>query len=233
MLFSILSGSGTLQSKLITLGLVLVAVIVSLSFHEWAHAFAAHKMGDDTAKNLGRMTINPAAHIDPVGFLMLFVIGFGWAKPVPVNSRNYRKFKLGEFVVSFAGIFTNIILALTAALIYVALDFCAYKGLFTPPTLLYSFVLYLGFINCSLAVFNFIPVYPLDGFHIFELLFGRLLGPNVMGWLHKYGGMLLYGLLILSVLISNTTGFSLISTITNWMFNRFVGLFSWIFGLFA
>ena len=87
------------------------AILVALSFHEWAHAYAAYKLGDPTARNMGRMTINPFAHIDPLGFLTLLLFRFGWAKPVPISTRYFKNARRDELIVSLAGVAANLILA--------------------------------------------------------------------------------------------------------------------------
>lgn len=247
MLLSLLQGGEDIGSKLINVGICLIVIVVSLSFHEWGHAFMAHLMGDDTAKNMGRMTLNPVAHIDPMGMLMMLLFGFGWAKPVPVNPRNYKKFKLGEFLVSFAGIFINLVLALIAAAAFsiifvVELEknvasatspemLIGMVGTLIPPTL-YQFLATLGVWNCALAIFNLLPVYPLDGSRIFILLFGRLLGARFVNWLQKNGRILLYAFLLLSFVLSRFAGISIISEAANWLFGRMTDLVLAICGLF-
>ncbi|MBO4563231.1 MAG: site-2 protease family protein [Clostridia bacterium] len=225
MLFQLLTGSGDLKTKLIFVALYLIAIIVSLSFHEWAHAHAAHSMGDDTAMNLGRMTLNPMAHIDPSGFLMLLLLGFGWAKPVPVNPRNYRNYRWGEFRVSFAGIFTNLIIALISAFLYVGFSVYEIRTGSEMPELLYTFLYIVGILNCSLAIFNFIPVYPLDGAHIFDLVFGKLVGSRVLLWMHRNGRFILYGIFILNFVFARL-GFSPLGTAVNWLYLKFISLFT-------
>ena len=227
MLISILLSSGDITTKLIYLGLYIIAIILSFSIHEWAHAYAAHMMGDDTARNLGRMTLNPMAHIDPIGFILLLIVGFGWAKPVPVNPNNYTNFRKGEFIVSFAGIFMNLVLALFSALVYVLVyKFVSYSDAY----FLFLFLNVLGLINVSLAVFNFIPVFPLDGSHIFDLIFGKLVGPKVIMWMHGNGRIILYVILGISFLLSRFTSFSLIGGISNWIYTGMLELFGLIFG---
>ena len=248
MLISILLGSGDLKTKLTFLAIYLIAIIISLSIHEWAHAFAAHKNGDNTALMMGRMTINPIAHLDPIGFAMLLFVGFGWAKPVPVNPRNYNNYRKGEFIVSFAGIFANLMLALFAALVSTLLAASDLRamgmeadrisvltqsfGLMSAkvPMFVYDFFYVLGILNCGLAVFNFIPVYPLDGAHIFDLLFAKALGAKAVLWLHRNGRYILYGILILSIVLSRTVGVSIIGDVASWIYLKFVSLFSRIMG---
>ena len=230
MLISMLLSEGDILTKLKEIGLYLIAIIVSLSVHEWAHAFAAHLNGDDTARNMGRMTLNPIAHIDPRGLIFLLLIGFGWAKPVPVNPRNYKNYRLGEFTVSFAGIFMNLVLALLAALAHVLYAFIVLRKGGEPSMNLVMFFDIFGVLNCALAVFNLIPVFPLDGSHIFELIFGKLVGAKVLNWIHRNGMFILYGILLLSVVLSYTANFSLISDAATGLFSLFIKLFIRIFG---
>lgn len=152
------------------MGLLLSApgVLIAITFHEFAHGYAAYKLGDNTAKNQGRLSLNPFAHLDPIGTLMLLVAGFGWGKPVEVDPRNYtRKISMekGEAIVSAAGPLMNFILAIIFTLIYCAI----YK--FASATFLVSTVggiimLLISStisINIGLGVFNLIPLPPLDG----------------------------------------------------------------------
>ena len=181
------------------LACVLPVMLLSLTLREWGHAFAAHKCGDDTARNLGRMTLNPLAHIDPIGFLMLLLVGFGWAKPVPVNSRNFRNYKKGEAIVSLAGVFMNLLLVIAFSLLYVLFSYLAYtkayQWLFND--VIWTVIGYGIILNMMLMLFNLIPVYPLDGYHIFELLFAKRLPMRVFLFLRKYGTFILIGVLLL------------------------------------
>lgn len=229
MLVSILLGDGDILSKVIYVALYLIAIIISFSFHEWAHAHAAYKMGDDTARLMGRMTLNPVAHIDPMGFIMILIVGFGWAKPVPVNPRNYRNYRWGEFRVSFAGIFTNLVIAFISAFIYVFLMVSEYKTGRQLPDTIFTFLMILGMLNCALAVFNLLPIFPLDGAHIFELIFGKLIGARAIAWIHSHGNLLLMILFGVSFLLSRM-GISIVGDVADWVFTRFCNLFLWIAG---
>ena len=181
------------------LACMLPVMLLSLTLHEWGHAFAAYKCGDDTAKNMGRMTLNPLMHIDPIGFIMILLVGFGWAKPVPVNPRNYRNYKKGEAFVSLAGVFMNLLLATAFCAAYVPLvrmyAFGSYSWL--NNGLLLTLIRYGISLNLVLLLFNLLPIYPLDGYHIFELLFAKRLPLKVFFFLRRYGQFILIGLLIL------------------------------------
>lgn len=181
-------------------------ILISLTLHEWGHAFAAYKCGDNTARNLGRMSMNPFVHLDLMGFLSLLILGFGWAKPVPVNSRNYKNFKRGEAIVSLAGVFMNLMLVLAFSLLTLFfLWMSVHKSYRWLSSEFLWQILYYGIsINVTLMLFNLLPLYPLDGYHIFELLFARVLSPKFFFFTRRYGRYILIGLLII---ISNI-GFS-------------------------
>ncbi len=158
----------TNPGALFNLAISIPGVLIAITFHEFAHGYAAYKLGDNTAKMEGRLNLNPLSHIDPIGGLMLLVAGFGWGKPVHVNPSNYtRKYSMekGEAIVSVAGPAMNLILAIVFTLIYYAI----YK--FTGITFLNSTVGYIIMlliqytiaINIGLGVFNLIPLPPLDG----------------------------------------------------------------------
>jgi len=173
MLFTIFSaGLGAGAVALAILGFLL-AVMIALVLHEWAHAFAAYKSGDPTAKMMGRMTINPAKHVEPLGLLMFMTVGIGWAKPVPVNPFNYRNFRWGNFWVSVSGVIVNLILGIVASICFffvwratgtTSLTAIASTnlGLFFP----YVFFMYAMFINFALLIFNLLPIFPLDGYNM-------------------------------------------------------------------
>jgi len=210
---------GNPQNFLLELLYRLPAVLVALSFHEWGHAYAAYRLGDPTARNLGRMTVNPFAHIDPIGFVMMILVRFGWAKPVPVNPRNFKKFRRDDAIVSLAGITMNFILALAAL---IAIYVFALAEVTNP--ILANILFYFLSINLSLMVFNLLPIPPLDGSHVAESLLIRKTGPKPFLFLSRYGSIILLVLLITGI-ISGVLGFVVNGILTGltWLFDRVFG----------
>ena len=176
------------------LGFFLIAIplLYSIIFHELAHGWVAYLMGDPTAKSLGRLSLNPLKHLDPIGTIMLFIFGFGWAKPVPVNFNQLRDRHKGMILVSAAGIITNMLLAFIALFLNRWLSLSSSS---TPGVLLY----YFAQINIILAAFNLIPLPPLDGS---KILMG-FAPPSVQDFLfrlERYGFFIIIALLYLGVL---------------------------------
>lgn len=179
----------------------ILAVIFVLCPHEWGHAFAATKCGDGTAKAYGRLTLNPIKHLDPLGFVCCALVGFGWAKPVPINPYNFKNYRKGLFLTAIAGVLVNYLIAFVVYLLYVLFvrfalaemltlgAFMSYLGKFIFYTLLniYSFSL-------AVFVFNLLPLYPLDGFRVVESC-TRQINP-VRRFLRNYGQMILLILIV-------------------------------------
>lgn len=200
--------------------LYIVALLIALTVHEAAHAWAAKKLGDDTAESLGRLTLNPLAHLDPIGTMALLFVGVGWGKPVPVNPNNFKHPKLDNLKVALAGPISNLILALIAT---------AFYWVFRPDggSLASDFTTTFVYLNLVLMFFNLIPLPPLDGSKLIHLFldeesyirfeqygFYILLGLIALGWLN---------IPVLSNLIFTPTQF-----VFNLLLNPFYGVQSFL-----
>jgi Zn-dependent protease len=160
------------RSWFMSILITLPAILIGLSFHEFAHAFAADRLGDRTPRMQGRVTINPVAHVDPFGIIALIFIGFGWGKPVMVDDRNFKHVRRDSLIVDLAGITTNLILAIVFAGIFKLLYIYQYDFLNTyMGGVVAQMVYYIVQINIVLMIFNLLPVPPLDGFGIITQLF--------------------------------------------------------------
>jgi Zn-dependent protease len=176
----------------------LPGIVLGLTVHEFSHALVAHWCGDSTSKDQGRISLNPLKHIDPLGFVMLIIAGFGWAKPVQFREQNLRNPKTDVLKIAFAGPFSNAVIAMILSVIYSLLS--SHLQVYSHPSLglTYEIIRYAIYINWGLFVFNLIPLPPLDGSH---LLFNQLKRfPLLYEGLYKYGSMILFGLIIASAL---------------------------------
>ena len=167
---------------------IAVALVVGITFHEFSHAFIADQLGDHRPRALGRVTLNPVAHIDPIGALVFVVAGFGWGKPVPVNIYALRPGRIGMALVSAGGPIANVIVAIAAAVIYRVLDIGGVSGFVLDVTGA------IVFFNLVLAILNFIPIPPLDGYN-FLLAF---LPPRMAFTVQRYAP---YGMIALLLLV--------------------------------
>ena len=171
----------------------IIPILIALTVHELSHGLAAYALGDDTAKNMGRLTLNPIKHIDPVGLLMMFVFRFGWAKPVPVNPYNFKNPKAGMAYTAFAGPLSNFLLAALILIFQVPL-IRAYLG----GSMLADIALSTAVISVFLGVFNLLPIPPLDGSKIFISVLPDRQYQTVLQY-ERYGMFLLLALIWLGV----------------------------------
>ena len=170
-------------SVAVQIAAILIIIFLVLPFHEWAHAFTAAKLGDTSIKYRGRLTLNPLAHIDPFGALSLLLFGFGWAKPVPIDPRNFKKPKLGMAIVALMGPVANIVAAIAGGLIVNAIAKFA-PGFITGNAGAYVMMFFSFYvqINVRLAVFNLLPIPPLDGSKILFVF----LPDRAVEWFYRY-----------------------------------------------
>lgn len=239
--------SGDFRMTLILLLLSLPIIMFSLSVHESAHGLVAYKCGDPTARNLGRISLNPAKHFDPLGFLCMFVFGFGWANPVPINTRNFRDPKKGMAITAAAGPLSNLLLGLIFTAL-TALSFTCFRSAVGIPETnfaLYMFksndvpfwwyillalyyFFYLGAImNFTLMIFNMIPIPPFDGSRILTVF----LPTNLYFRIMKYERQIMIGFLIAIFVLSRFFGISIAGSLPEWLFQLLFKPFSMLFSL--
>lgn len=222
MLFQLIrsiSGGGNLKESIIMVLMCIPVVLIALSLHELSHGLAAYALGDDTAKKMGRLSINPLRHLDPIGAIMLFVFGFGWAKPVPVNVQNFKNRKGGMALTALAGPFANFILSFIG---YFLSALCLKQLFVSDSELMYA--LYLFFyvfysLNLGLAIFNLIPIPPLDGSRILMVILPERLYFKFMRY-ERY--------IVLIVLLALFTG--ILDVPLSIAMNAVENLFAWIVG---
>lgn len=213
-------------------------VIIAFSVHEMSHAYAAHKLGDDTAKNLGRLTLNPVKHLDPIGCITLLLFGIGWAKPVPVMSRNFKNPKKGMLLTSLAGPLSNVILSLAGLVLCITfsslfgytltgkalVESITAQKIAHPALYLICLFFYLfHWVNLSLAIFNMIPIPPLDGSRIALIFLPE----------KAYFGIMKYEryILIVFLIFMYAIGFEWLGDAMTWISEKLFSLISLIPGL--
>ncbi len=216
----IFSGGDDIKVYIIQLLLSLPIILLALSLHETAHGFVAYKLGDPTAKNLGRLTLNPIKHLDPIGFICMLLAGFGWANPVPINSRNFKKPRRDIALTSIAGPLSNLILSFLFVIILRLTYEPLTKTIYTAAMIskgthasiayyIYVFLILAIRMNITLAVFNLLPIPPLDGSKILYMF----LPPKVYFKIAPYeryislAFMLLLLLGVISPLLETITGY--------------------------
>lgn len=192
-------GPGAMISWLMDEILLLPAIIIALSFHEYAHARAAVFCGDETPRLQGRLTINPAAHIDPMGFIALLFIRFGWGRPVEINTRNFKNPRRDEIIVGLAGVSMNLLLALIFGGILKAISVAAPGWLYEGFGNTVGYVLMqVVWINLVLMLFNLMPIPPLDGFNVAAQLF-RFRYKPIYYTVYEHGMLILMAVIVFNI----------------------------------
>ena len=204
--------------------LIIPGILIGLTFHEFAHAFVADRLGDKTAKFQGRLTLNPLAHIDIIGFIMILLVGFGWAKPVEINPSAFKNRNIDDLKVSVAGPLANLIIAFLAALLTVFLyKFVNSSANYTlVSNIIVKIILYVVNINCMLFVFNLIPIPGLDGFHILRDLFPSFYY-NISDTLYRYQ------LIILLIFVATPIAKYVVGIPSMAIYNKFISIANSIF----
>ena len=195
------------------LTMLIPVLLFALVFHEFSHGWVAHKLGDPTAKHAGRLTLNPMAHLDMFGSMMILFVGFGWAKPVPVDSRYLANPRVDMMKIAFAGPASNLLLAFIGGMLIRILG-----NVGSLTTMLYMFTQ----INISLAIFNMIPISPLDGSQIFSGLMVRK-NPQLVMNLQMYGPQILMGLILFGLFTNISPIWMIMSPFVNFFMYLFVG----------
>jgi len=199
--------SSLIYQPAILLGFIL-GITVAISIHEYSHAWSADRLGDPTAKNQGRLTLNPLAHLDPIGTLFLFLAGFGWGKPVPINPNNFYNKKWDRLWVSLSGPASNLLMALVLAIPYRLFILANWDLAILNSSFIGTILNVMVEINIILAVFNLLPIPPLDGAEIISIILPRSLQPLFQ----QFGPILLFTMLALEFLPFNLNLFSNIFT---------------------
>ena len=226
MILKFLVQNGLTPLSLLVLVAYVIVILGAIILHELSHGYAAYFNGDMTAKDAGRLTLNPLKHLTPIGTLLLFIVGFGFAKPVPIDPRNFREYKKGMLMTSLAGVTMNFILALLSSIgLMLILKFAPStfdsKNAAYYATAFFMYLFYYGmFVNVMLMTFNLIPIYPLDGFRVVE----TLAKPDnaYVNFMYRYGSYVLLAFIGISYLLSwfNIPDlFDLVQQLTKMTFN--------------
>ncbi len=227
MLVSIFRNSSTFLEAIVLLCAYAIVLLAAIILHELGHGYVAYLNGDETAKKAGRLSLNPAKHLSLVGTIMMLLVGFGWAKPVPIDPRNFREYKKSMILTSLGGVIVNLSLAFINS---VGLALLLKFAPFSFPSrnfeyYLVQFFLYLFYlgmqVNVLLMVFNLLPIYPLDGFRIIETLAEP--DNKFVNFMYRYGNWVMIAFIGISFISSSTFGtslFGMVNDLAQLIFNK-------------
>jgi len=213
-----LNSGASFAEIIVTLGAWVIAILSALVIREVVRGYTAVKMGDNTPRFTGQLSLNPAKHFDPIGFLCILIVGFGWSKGMPINSNNFRNIKRGQILCSLSGILTNFAIFVVFTFLYALclrfLDVSVLVLEFLTLTCLYT-----ALINLFIGIFNLLPIYPLDGFSLVETFCSY--DNRYVNFMHRYGSFVLLGVVVILMTFP---------VLTSWIYNY---VFMGLFGLFA
>lgn len=209
---------GDISSQVYNIVIIIPAILIAFTFHEYAHAFVADKLGDRTPRFQGRLTLNPIAHIDPIGFILILFVHFGWAKPVETNPSAYKNYNRDDLKVSIAGPIANVVVAFVFSFItIVLLKVLPYTNLGTVIVQISGQVVFL---NCTFSLLNLIPIPGFDGFHILRDLFPKAFY-NISDSLYRYQ-LIIFVVLAMPIFGGNSILGLVIGIPGNAMYNVFM-----------
>ena len=209
------------STQLLNIVLSIPAILIAFTFHEYAHAFVADRLGDKTPKFQGRLTLNPIAHIDPIGFLMILILGFGWAKPVETNPSVYKHYYKDDLKVSIAGPLANLVIGFVFAFITVILSkiLVVNSALITVIITIFNIT---SVLNCMLCILNLIPIPGFDGFHILRDLFPRVFY-NMADSMYRYQ-LIIFIIFVMPLVGGRSVFYYIVGIPSNAIYGMFIGL---------
>ena len=209
MLYYILFNQDLTAEEAVIHFLITIAVfMISLTIHEFAHAFSAYACGDKTAKLAGRMTLNPIKHLSLSGFIFFMLLGVGWAKPVPINPLNFKKYKKGTRIVSISGVLANVLLGLICATVCAILLATVGVG-GVAMGYVYTILFYFMMVNSFLALFNFLPIPPLDGYNFIASFMKA--ENKFIKFMQRNGSRIILSIILISLLTDILFGFDILT----------------------
>ena len=200
-------------SYILDMVISVIPALVCITLHELSHGMVAYWLGDDTAKRMGRLTLNPVKHIDGWGLLMMVLFKFGWAKPVPVNMYRFKNPRRGMAITALAGPVSNILITIVCLMLYGLLYQPLYLSGGTGGMILMELIVMTGYLSVSLAVFNLIPISPLDGSKVLY----SVLRDSAYEKLMRYER---YGMILVMILVATGGLSGVLSTVTEWVFDK-------------